>query len=408
MEFSTTENNPVVNIKVIGVGGGGNNAVNRMINSNLQGVQFIAVNTDKQVLLINKAPTRLQIGIKRTKGHGAGDDPEIGRISAEESKPSIMEALQDADLLFITAGMGGGTGTGAAPVIAQIAKEMGILTVGVVTKPFEFEGPVRMRHAEEGIRNLRKFVDTIIIIPNEKLLDVLPESASIVQCYMYADEALRQAIKGVTEVILRPGYINVDFADVRKILKNNEAVGPGRRAHMGIGRAKGDNKVIQALQQAVSSPLLETSIEGASGLLIYYHTNANETIREISKATNLVRGVVSKDCEIIFGQGIDESMGDEVEITLIATGLQEVGEKVANDDPFNYTSEVASQPYQQEIFTPKEEITAKLFNNIKRAEAEYNEMQEKSEVEDVNDDLTIDDDTPPFLKALEKARNKKD
>lgn len=307
---------PVANIKVIGVGGGGNNAVNRMIDANITSAQFIAINTDKQALLLSKADHRLQIGEKLTRGLGAGADPEVGQKAAEESKASISEILKDCDLVFITAGMGGGTGTGAAPVVAQIAKEMGILTIAVVTKPFGFEGRRRLENAEKGLENLRKYVDTLVIIPNDKLLQLVPQKTPIIEAFLYADDVLRQGIQGISDLIVTPSLINLDFADVRSVMKNTGL------AHMGIGHAKGENKTIEAVRQAVSSPLLETTIEGATGVILNVKGGLDLPLDEVYEAANLVREVVDPSCNIIFGSGIDESMNDEVEITIIATGFQ--------------------------------------------------------------------------------------
>ena len=306
----------VANIKVIGVGGGGNNAVNRMIDANITSAQFVAINTDKQALLLSKAEHRLQIGEKLTRGLGAGADPEVGQKAAEESKASISEMLKDCDLVFITAGMGGGTGTGAAPVVAQIAKEMGILTIAVVTKPFGFEGKTRIDNCEKGLENLRKYVDTLVIIPNDKLLKLVPKGTPIIEAFMYADDVLRQGIQGISDLIVTPSLINLDFADVRSVMKNRGL------AHMGIGRSKGENKTIEAVRQAVSSPLLETTIEGATGVIINVKGGLDLPLDEVYEAADLVKEVVDANCNIIFGSGIDESLNDEVEITIIATGFQ--------------------------------------------------------------------------------------
>lgn len=306
----------VANIKVIGVGGGGNNAVNRMIDANITSAQFVAINTDKQALLLSKAEHRLQIGEKLTRGLGAGADPEVGQKAAEESKASISEMLKDCDLVFITAGMGGGTGTGAAPVVAQIAKEMGILTIAVVTKPFGFEGKTRIDNCERGLENLRKYVDTLVIIPNDKLLKLVPKGTPIIEAFMYADDVLRQGIQGISDLIVTPSLINLDFADVRSVMKNRGL------AHMGIGRSKGENKTIEAVRQAVSSPLLETTIEGATGVIINVKGGLDLALDEVYEAADLVKEVVDANCNIIFGSGIDESLNDEVEITIIATGFQ--------------------------------------------------------------------------------------
>ena len=314
--YSNIDVGPVANIKVIGVGGGGNNAVNRMIDANITSAQFIAINTDKQALLLSKADHRLQIGEKLTRGLGAGADPDVGQKAAEESKASISEILKDCDLVFITAGMGGGTGTGAAPVVAQIAKEMGILTIAVVTKPFGFEGRKRQENAERGLENLRKYVDTLVIIPNDKLLKLVPQKTPIIEAFLYADDVLRQGIQGISDLIVTPSLINLDFADVRSVMKNTGL------AHMGIGHAKGENKTIEAVRQAVSSPLLETTIEGATGVILNVKGGLDLPLDEVYEAANLVREVVDPSCNIIFGAGIDEGMNDEVEITIIATGFQ--------------------------------------------------------------------------------------
>ncbi len=310
---------PVANIKVIGIGGGGNNAVNRMINQNITSAQFVAINTDKQALLMSRADIRLQIGEKLTRGLGAGAEPEVGQKAAEESKVSITEMLKDSDLVFITAGMGGGTGTGAAPIVAQIAKEMGILTIAVVTKPFNFEGKKREINAERGIENLKKYVDTLVVVPNDKLFKIAPKGTPIVEAFRYADDVLRQGIQGIADLIVTPSLINLDFADVRTIMKSKGL------AHMGIGHAKGENKTIESVRQAITSPLLETSIQGSTGVLINVKGGLDLPLDEVYEAADLVKGVVDPDCNIIFGAGIDETMSDEVEITIIATGFDNKG-----------------------------------------------------------------------------------
>lgn len=305
----------VAQIKVIGVGGGGNNAVNRMVAAGIKSARFIAVNTDKQALYLSKAETRIQIGEKLTRGLGAGGEPEVGAKACEESKELIVEALKGADMVFITAGMGGGTGTGAAPVVAQIAKELGILTVAVVTKPFSFEGRNRDANAREGIANLRKSVDTLVIIPNDKLLQVVPKGTSMVDAFRIADDVLRQSIQGISDLIVSPSLINLDFADVRTIMKNKGL------AHMGIGRAKGENRMINAVRQAVASPLLETTIEGATGVILFVIGGFDMALDEVNEAAGLVQEVIDPSANIIFGGGLNEEMNDEISVTVIATGF---------------------------------------------------------------------------------------
>ena len=302
-------------IKVIGVGGGGNNAVNRMIDAGIKGVEFIAVNTDKQALQISKANTRIQIGEKITRGLGAGADPNVGAQSAEESKSEIAEALRGADMVFVTAGMGGGTGTGAAPTVAACAKEMGILTIGVVTKPFTFEGKKRLAQAERGIESLKGKVDTLVVIPNDKLLQIIDRKTSIIDAFRMADDVLRQGVQGISDLIANPGLVNLDFADVKTIMLNTGM------AHMGIGRASGENRAEDAAKQAIQSPLLETSIEGARGVIINITGGEDLGLHEVNTAAELVQRSVDPEANIIFGTVIDESLEDELLITVIATGF---------------------------------------------------------------------------------------
>jgi cell division protein FtsZ len=302
-------------IKVIGVGGGGNNAVNRMIDAGLRGVDFIAVNTDKQALFLSKANTKIQIGDKLTKGLGAGANPEIGERSANESRDEIAMAIKDADMVFVTAGMGGGTGTGGAPVIAQIAKELGILTVGVVTKPFMFEGRKRMQQAEQGVENLKEVVDTLVTIPNDRLLHIADKKTSMLEAFLIADDVLRQGVQGISDLIAVPGLINLDFADVKTIM-NEKGL-----AHMGIGRGTGDSKAEDAANQAISSPLLETSIEGAKGVLLNITGGTDLGLQEVNTAAELIQNAADPEATIIFGAVIDENLKDEIVITVIATGF---------------------------------------------------------------------------------------
>mgnify|MGYP003730824447 CR=1 FL=1 len=302
-------------IKVIGVGGGGNNAVNRMIAAGLRGVEFIAVNTDKQALFLSQANTKIQIGDKLTKGLGAGANPEIGEKAANESRDEIAMAIKDADMVFVTAGMGGGTGTGAAPVIAQIAKEMGILTVGVVTKPFLFEGKKRMQHAESGVEALKSVVDTLVTIPNDRLLQLADKKMPLVKAFNLADDVLRQGVQGISDLIAVPGLINLDFADVKTIMLDTGL------AHMGIGRGTGENKAEEAAKQAISSPLLETSIDGARGVLLNITGGPDLGLQEVNLAAELIQASADPDANIIFGAVIDDNLQDELIITVIATGF---------------------------------------------------------------------------------------
>lgn len=314
-------NTSFAKIKVVGVGGGGNNAVNRMIEAGVDSAEFVAMNTDKQALVVSKAPVRVQIGERLTGGLGAGGIPEIGQKSAEESKATITEMLQGSHLVFITAGMGGGTGTGAAPVVAQIAKEMGILTIAVVTKPFAFESRVRAENAEKGISELKKYVDTMVIIPNERLFQIVPKKTPILEAFRYADDVLRQGIQGIADLIAKPGLINLDFADVKTIMQNKGL------AHMGIGHGKGENKALEAVKQAVASPLIETTIEGAKGLLLNVKGGVDLTQEDVSEVATLVQEVIDPRCTVIFGNSIDENMHDEIEVTIIATGFPTVENK---------------------------------------------------------------------------------
>ena len=315
-ELDNNELDQLANIKVIGVGGGGSNAVNRMINLGLQGVEFIAVNTDAQALLKSLAPKRLQIGDKLTRGLGAGARPEVGQKAAEESRDDILEALRGADMVFVTAGMGGGTGTGAAPVVAECAREIGALTVAVVTRPFSFEGMKRKRNAESGIANLRQHVDTIITIPNDRLLQVVDKKTSITQAFLEADDILRQGVKGISDLISEAGLINLDFADVRSIMSNSGT------ALMGIGEATGENAAVEAAKNAIASPLLETTIDGARGVLINV-TGAEENLSmfEVNEASTTIQEAVNGQANIIWGAAVDNTMGDTVKVTVVATGF---------------------------------------------------------------------------------------
>lgn len=385
--YSNTNNiGPVANIKVIGIGGGGNNAVNRMISANITSASYVAINTDKQDLLMSNADQRLQIGEKITRGLGAGADPDTGLKAAEESKASITEILKDTDLVFITAGMGGGTGTGAAPVIAQIAKEMGILTIAVVTKPFSFEGRKRLENAERGLENLKKHVDTLVVIPNDKLFQLVPKGTPIIEAFRYADDVLRQGIQGISDLIVTPGLINLDFADVRSVMKNKGL------AHMGIGHAKGENKTIEAVRQAVSSPLLETTIEGATGVLLNVKGGLDLPLDQVYEAADLVKQVVDPTCNIIFGSGIDDAMNDEVEITIIATGF--------NNGLLDEENDLAKVKKDVEAFNQFD--TKKMFGGVglgsiqteKKSEPKIEEVPASNHIKITNSDI------PPFLRKL--------
>lgn len=353
----------VANIKVVGVGGGGNNAVNRMVAANVNSAEFVAINTDKQALLMSKATHRIQIGEKLTRGLGAGADPDIGQKAAEESKAVIQDMLKGCDLLFITAGMGGGTGTGAAPVVAQIARELDILTIAVVTKPFDFEGKKRMDNAERGIANLKKYVDTLVIIPNDKLLKIVPKGTPIVEAFRCADDVLRQGIQGISDLIVTPSLINLDFADVKTIMKDKGI------AHMGIGKGKGENKTIEAVRQAVQSPLLDTNIEGATGILINVRGGLDLPLDEVNEAAKLVREVVDPNCNIIFGAGVEESLNEEVEITLISTGINYEGKK---QDEEQVMESIPSFSFDEEDYSANDvkepEIIEDDYNEDKVAE----------------------------------------
>ena len=320
LEFDIDMDN-FAQIKVIGVGGAGNNAVNRMIQYGLRGVDFIAINTDKQALYLSQATQKIQIGEKLTKGLGAGADPEVGQKAAEESRDEILQVIKGADMVFITAGMGGGTGTGAAPIVAELAKELGILTVGVVTKPFMFEGRRRAINAEKGIAELKSKVDTLITIPNDRLLQVVEKRTSMVEAFKIADDVLRQGVQGISDLIAVPGLVNLDFADVRTIMKEKGL------AHMGIGRGTGENRATDAAKQAIQSPLLETTIDGEKGVLLNITGGPDLGLFEVNEAAELVAQAADPDAQIIFGAVIDENMGDEIQIIVMATGFEHKLEK---------------------------------------------------------------------------------
>jgi cell division protein FtsZ len=329
MQVVDTGSNYLAVIKVVGVGGGGNNAVNRMVEAGLKGVEFISVNADAQALLMSDADYKVQIGSELTKGLGAGADPEVGYQAAEESREEIKEALKGADMVFVTAGKGGGTGTGAAPVIAEVAKELGALTVGVVTRPFSFEGRKRALQADQGVMVLKDKVDTLIIIPNDRLLQVAEKKTSILDAFRVADDVLRQGVQGITDLITVPGLINLDFADIRTIMANAGS------ALMGIGISSGDNRGAEAAKAAISSPLLEASIEGAQGVLLNISGPSDIGLYEVNEAAEIIANAAHPEANIIFGAVIDDALGDEVRVTVIATGFDhhKRQEKFALDSP---------------------------------------------------------------------------
>lgn len=378
-----TDNNDAV-IKVIGVGGGGNNAVNRMIREEVKGVEFISINTDKQALLSSMAENQIQIGEKLTRGLGAGAKPEVGKKAAEESREQIVSLLDGTDMVFVTAGMGGGTGTGAAPIVAKLAKEMGILTVGVVTKPFGFEGKIRMKNAEDGIKDLKANVDTLITIPNDRLLQIVQKNTSMVDAFSIADNVLKQGIQSISDLIKMPGLINLDFADVTSIMKDKGL------AHMGIGNANGENRAIEAAKEAIQSPLLETSIKGAKGVLLNVAGGANLTLFEANAASSLVTESCDPEANIIFGTSIREDLGEDIVITVIATGFEtnpsQGFESSFKNRGTNKPSEIVTKKaVVEEVAVTKEE-----------------KVEEKVEAKKQSHD--IDDDLPPIPVFLRRNR----
>ena len=368
LEIKINEAENAARILVIGVGGAGNNAVNRMGEENIMGVEFIGINTDKQALQFCKAPTAMQIGEKLTKGLGAGAKPEIGEKAAEESQEEISQALKGADMVFVTCGMGGGTGTGAAPVIAQIAKDMGILTVGVVTKPFRFEARQRMNNALKGIENLKNAVDTLIVIPNDRLLEIVDRRTTMPDALKKADEVLLQAVQGITDLINVPGLINLDFADVQTVMTDKGI------AHIGIGKAKGDEKALEAVKQAVSSPLLETTIEGASHVII--NISGDISLIEANEAAGYVQELAGDDANIIFGAMYDENAEDEVTITVIATGLDAHGANTpverAMKDFTNYKTKVPAQQAPVQRTAPSVKTPSEAAATTETSAPKYN------------------------------------
>ena len=351
-------------IKVIGVGGAGNNAVNRMLDQGIKSVDFIAVNTDRQALQKSKASTKIQIGEKITRGLGAGANPDVGAQSAEESKTELSEVLRGADMVFVTCGMGGGTGTGAAPIVAGLAKEMGILTIGVVTKPFTFEGKKRLAQAERGIESLKSKVDTLIVIPNDKLLQIIDRKTSMAEAFLMADDVLRQGVQGISDLITVTGTVNLDFADVKTIMLNTGM------AHMGTGRASGENKAEDAAKEAIQSPLLETSIEGARGVIINITGGEDLGLQEVNTAAELIQRSVDPEANIIFGTVIDPEMQDEIKITVIATGFDQPDDTksplldslgVGNSSSKPWEKKVSSIPSSQDLGTSQNDLDIPSF-----------------------------------------------
>ena len=378
LEFDTTQDQ-LANIKVIGVGGGGNNAVNRMIEHGVQGVDFIAVNTDAQALNLSKAETKMQIGGKLTRGLGAGANPEVGKKAAEESKEQIQEALRGADMVFVTAGMGGGTGTGAAPVVAQVAKELGALTVGVVTRPFTFEGRKRATQAASGIASFKENVDTLIVIPNDRLLEIVDKNTPMLEAFREADNVLRQGVQGISDLIATPGLINLDFADVKTIMSNRGS------ALMGIGSGNGENRAAEAAKKAISSPLLETSIDGAQGVIMNITGGANLSLYEVQEAADIVASASDPEVNMIFGSVINEGLKDDIVVTVIATGSDDSA-STQPPKPIIRPTANHTQQQQQPVAQPSKQREVK--REMKREEPVVHDRHTDS------DDIDI----PAFLR----------
>jgi len=376
LEFDTNTDQ-LATIKVIGVGGGGNNAVNRMIDHGVEGVEFIAVNTDAQALNLSKAEIKLQIGEKLTRGLGAGANPEVGKKAAEESREQIEEVLQGADMIFVTAGKGGGTGTGAAPVIAQIAKDLGALTVGVVTRPFSFEGIRRQKQAKAGIDSLKEAVDTLIVIPNDRLLEIVDKNTPMLEAFREADNVLRQGVQGISDLIAKPGLINVDFADVKTIMYDKGS------ALMGIGVATGENRAVEAAKKAISSPLLETSIDGAQGVLMNISGGPSLSLFEVQEAADLVTSAADDEVNVIFGNVINENLKEEVIVTVIATGFDE------------------TKKQQRKQTTPRPTATYQQHAAATRVQEQREREPQKEETYQQDEDTL---DIPTFLRNRNRNR----
>ncbi|MCI1902726.1 cell division protein FtsZ [Enterococcus hirae] len=413
MEFSLDDNvNHGAVLKVIGVGGGGGNAINRMIEEGVKGVEFIAANTDVQALKNSKAETTIQLGPKYTRGLGAGSQPDVGEKAAEESEQEIQEALKGADMIFITCGMGGGTGTGAAPVVARIASELGALTVGVVTRPFSFEGPKRGRYAAEGIAALKEHVDTLLIISNNRLLEVVDKKTPIMEAFREADNVLRQGVQGISDLITSPGYVNLDFADVKTVMKDQGT------ALMGIGQASGEDRVIEATKKAISSPLLETSIDGAEQVLLNITGGPNMTLFEAQDASSIVAEAAAGDVNIILGTSIDESLGEDIRVTVIATGIDPTrNEKKSSRSAMRSQPLTNTHPISQPVSEPERteaaetDKDASVFgdwdfrreeNNVRppKNETDFDTIEKKEYKSPAKDDDSLD--TPPFFRRRRK------
>ncbi|KRK98301.1 cell division protein FtsZ [Secundilactobacillus odoratitofui DSM 19909 = JCM 15043] len=402
MEFSLdSTQNRGANIKVIGVGGGGGNAVNRMITEDVKGVEFIVANTDVQALEASKAETKIQLGPKLTRGLGAGSNPEIGSKAAQESEEQISEALSGADMVFVTAGMGGGTGNGAAPVVAKLAKEQGALTVGVVTRPFTFEGPKRSRFAAEGVAAMKENVDTLIVIANNRLLEIVDKKTPMMEAFQEADNVLRQGVQGISDLITSPGYVNLDFADVKTVMQDQGS------ALMGIGSANGENRTEDATKKAISSPLLEVSIDGAEQVLLNITGGPDLSLFEAQAASEIVSQAATSDVNIIFGTSIDENLGDEVRVTVIATGIDkknrdgkaperrsvETGRDTRIDQPdtFGTTGEQPAKPLERRDRTEFDGVSKPDFSVFNNDDDSANQTSDDSGL-----------DTPPFFKHRRK------
>lgn len=410
IEFDTLNNKAV--IKVIGVGGGGGNAVNRMIEEGVKGVQFIVANTDVQALSASKAETKIQLGPKLTKGLGAGSIPDVGQQAALESEEQLTQALEGADMIFVTAGMGGGTGTGAAPVVARIAKEVGALTVGVVTRPFSFEGPRRAKGAAEGIAEMKQYVDTLVVISNNRLLEIVDKKTPMLEAFREADNVLRQGVQGISDLITAPGYVNLDFADVKTVMKEQGT------ALMGIGVASGENRIVEATKRAISSPLLEVSIEGAENVLLNITGGTDLTLFEAQDASEIVANASTSDVNIIFGTSINNNLGDDVIVTVIATGIDP--DRSRKQTPRSYSNFQTASAERVHTFQDKPKFVdssvatqdRNLFGDwdIRRETAVRetsidNKVLNYNEATYVEADVDVDNDgldTPPFFRKRRK------